>query len=267
MRRIATISAIAMMALLTVTMPADAAAGDDLKLEVRVDDQRLAAERFRLDPDGPADIALRVRNNGDREVDVRTVRLTGTALGLTFFAYDTSVALTVPPGETATQRFSLDLTDLDGQVTGLLPARVALLDPERRVLAEQRSTADVEGSLVSVYGVFGIAVLLMTALSWGAALYALGRQRLPANRWRRALRFLPAGVGSGLTAVITLSVLRLVAPSPIAEIPLVLAAAAVAFALGYLTPNPDEDDVDAGAPGAEAVHETPTATLAQGGVA
>ena len=44
--------------------------------------------------------------------------------------------------------------------------------------------------------------------------------------------------GTGLVAVITLSVLRLVPPEPAVEIPVVLGAAAIAFLLGYLTPHP-----------------------------
>jgi len=262
--RIATIGAIAIINSLLVIAPAAAADRDkSLQLEVRIDDQKVDGKELRLDPARPVRIDLTVRNRGSAETQVRTVRLSGTALGLTFFAYDTSVALTVPAGETATQGFTLDLSDLDSQVTGLLPTQVAILDADRDVLAASDATADVHGSLVSVYGLFGIAVLLMTAFSWGAALLALARHRLPANRWRRALRFLPAGVGTGLTAVITLSVLRLVAPSPLAEIPLVLVAGAVGFGLGYLTPTPD----DGGTGDAETTQETPALTQPQGGVA
>jgi hypothetical protein len=252
-RRIATFSAIVLVALLSVT---PAVADDNLQLDTRINGKALTGKQFTLDPDRPAEVELAVRNPGAEPVQIRTVRLSGTALGLTFFAYDTSVALTVPPGESATQTFSLDLSDLSNQVTGLLPSEIALLDGERRVLATGEATADVQGSLVSVYGLFGIAVLLMTALSLGAAFFALARQRLPANRWRRALRFLPGGVGAGLTMVITLSVLKLVAPAPIAEIPLVLAAAGVGFGLGYLTPNPDEPARD--------VEKTPETTVLQG---
>jgi hypothetical protein len=261
--RIATIGAIALFGSLSVTVPAAAAdESKGIQLEVRVDNQKVDGKQLRLDPASPVRIDLRVQNRGRAEAQIRTVRLSGTALGLTFFAYDTSVALSVPAGETATQGFSLDLSDLDSQVTGLLPAKVAILDQDRTVLADSEATADVRGSLVSVYGLFGIAVLLMTVFSWGAALFALARHRLPANRWRRALRFLPAGVGTGLTAVITLSVLRFVAPSPLAEIPLVLVAGAVGFVLGYLTPTPD-----GGATDVEATQETPTLVQPQGGLA
>jgi hypothetical protein len=70
------------------------------------------------------------------------------------------------------------------------------------------------------------------------ALLALARHRLAPNRWRRGVRFLPAGFGTGLVAVISLSVLRLVPPEPAIEIPVVLGAAGIAFLLGYLTPHP-----------------------------
>lgn len=150
--RIATISAIALIALLSVATPTAAAPDQDggsLQLTVRVDGQELGSKRLRLEPDRAANIELEVRNTGAKEAGIRTVRLAGTALGLTFFAYDTSVALTVPAGESATQAFSLDLSDLDSQVTGLLPTRVALLDADRAVLAEKAATADVRGSLIS----------------------------------------------------------------------------------------------------------------------
>lgn len=91
-------------------------------------------------------------------------------------------------------------------------------------------------------------MLVLTGLSWAGALIALARRPASSNRWQRAMRFLPAGIGTGLVAVISLSVLRLVAPSPTAEIPFVVGAAAAAFVLGYLTPHPGErrhpSDVD-----------------------
>ena len=94
----------------------------------------------------------------------------------------------------------------------------------------------------SVYAVFGLGVLLLTIFSWAGALFALARRRLPLNRWQRAMRFLPAGIGTGLVAVISLSVLKLMAPSPAAEIPFILGSAAAALLLGYLTPHPGDGD-------------------------
>lgn len=215
--------------------------GDRLIMEAKVDGKVVGDGRMTIDPARPTTIEITVSNPSTSTQRVKTVRLSGSALALTFFAYDTTVAFDVPAGGNATRSFPLDLADLDRQATGLLPASVTLLGNDREVLAEVETTSDVRGSLWSVYGVFGIALIVLTALAWVSALVALARQRLPANRWRRALRFVPAGFGAGLSAVVTLSVLRLVPPAPTAEIPLILGAAAVTLALGYLTPYPGDE--------------------------
>lgn len=191
-------------------------------------------------------VSVTVRNDTDTVQRVKIVRLSGTALAMTFFAYDTTVPFDVPAKQTVTRGFPLDLSDLGSQAIGLLPTKVEVLTPERDVLAEVEVTGDVRGSLWSVYGVFGLAVLVLTILSWLGALIALARRRLPANRWQRAMRFLPAGIGTGLVAVFSLSVLRFVPPSPTAEIPFIVGAAGAALLLGYLTPHPGDasSDVD-----------------------
>ncbi|MDX8147137.1 hypothetical protein SK854_33845 [Lentzea sp. BCCO 10_0061] len=179
---------------------------------------------------------------------MKTVRISGTALALTFFSYDTTVPFDVPAKSSETRSFPLEPTDLGSQAIGLLPVTVEVIDVGRESIASVETTGDVKGSLWSVYGAFGLGVLVLTGLSWAGALIALARRRLPPNRWQRAMRFLPAGIGTGLVAVISLSVLRLVAPSPTAEIPFIVGAAAAAFVLGYLTPHPGErrhpSDVD-----------------------
>ncbi len=245
-RRLFLLGTVALSGLLCFAVPAAAApeGSDPVHLEVRINGTALAGGRFGLDPRRPATISVAVRNDGDAPAEVRTVRMTGTALALTFFAYETSVVLDVAPGTTETREFELDLSDLSSQVTGLIPTTVSVLGPDRRALASSAATADVRGSVVSVYGLFGLGVLVLTLFSWTAGLWALARRRLPPNRWRRAMRFLPAGVGTGLVAVVTLSVLRLVAPAPAAEIPMVLAAAAAAFLLGYVTLPPEEPASD-----------------------
>jgi hypothetical protein len=211
-----------------------------LKLEARIDGRVVGDGRLVIDPARTAVVEITVSNETGSAQRVRTVRLSGTALALTFFAYDTTVPFEVPAGETVSRSFPLDLADLGRQATGLLPSSVQVLGQDRAVLAEVDTTADVRGSVWSVYGMFGIALVVLTLLAWLGALVALARHRLPANRWRRALRFLPAGFGTGLSAVITLSVLRLVAPAPAAELPLILGAAAAALVLGYLTPYPGD---------------------------
>lgn len=229
--------ALGLCAVLLGAPPASAESGS-LGLQVSIDDRPIADATVPIDPASQVKLEVVATNTGNAPAKVRSVRVSGVALALTFFAYDTTAPFEVPARGSATRTFVLDLGDLSGQATGLLPSSVELLDAGRVTLGEATTVADVRGSFWSVYGVFGLAMLVLTILAWLTALLALARHRLAANRWRRGLRFLPAGFGTGLVAVITLSVLRLVPPEPAIEIPVVLGAAAIAFLLGYLTPNP-----------------------------
>ena len=228
-----------------------AVAAPAVTLHASVDGRAVAegTERhpLRLEPDHPTVLVLTVGNDGDQPVSVNAVRLSGQVLGLTFFAYDTSVRFDVDAHQTVERRFELELSDLDGQAVGLIPSEVAVLDGSRRVLATQQFVADVRGGLRSVYGVFGVAVAVLSALWFLGALWALARGRLSVNRWRRALRFLTPGLGLGLTLVFTLSALRVLAPLPSRWVPMVAGSAAVLFGAGYLTPSPDteaDDDLE-----------------------
>jgi hypothetical protein len=209
-----------------------------LAVTASIDGQEVAGATVPVNPAKPVKLVVTAANNGASTVRVRSVKLSGVALALTFYSYDTTAPFEVPAHGSVTRTFVLDLGDLAGQATGLLPSSVELLDGQRATLGEADTVADVRGSFWSVYGVFGLAMLVLTILAWLTALLALARHRLAPNRWRRGLRFTPAGFGTGLVAVITLSVLRLVPPAPAIEIPLVLGAAAIAFLLGYLTPHP-----------------------------
>lgn len=235
---VAVVSAAWILAAVTGPAAWGAAESGQLTLQARIDGKAVGDGTLVIDPARTTVVEITASNETSSPLRVRTVRLSGTALALTFFAYDTTVPFDVPPGATVRRSFPLDLADLDRQATGLLPTSVTLLDPQRSVLAEVQATGDVRGSVWSVYGVFGLLLVALTLLAWAGVLVALARQRLPANRWRRALRFLPAGFGTGLSAVITLSVLRLVPPAAAAEIPLILGCAGAALALGYLTPHP-----------------------------
>lgn len=198
-----------------------------------------------LKPADNAVVHVEVTNNGSSQVEVRAVRLDARVLGLAFFSYTTRVDLTVAPGQTGTRTFALDLSDLDGQATGLQPAEVALLAPDRTVLASEYGTVDVRGKLWSVYGVFGLAVAGITGLLIAALIFRLVRRSLPGNRWSRALRFALPGIGFGLTVTFTLSVLRVLVPSRGVTVGLLAGGLVVGLVLGYLTPNPgDEADRD-----------------------
>jgi hypothetical protein len=236
--------ALGICAVLLGSSPAVAAgSGEALKIAVTIDGHDIGDNTVAVDPGEPVELAVTAINNGSSSIRVRSVRLSGVALALTFFSYDIMVPFDVPAGGRATRTLELDLADLNGQAIGLLPASVELLDSQRETLGSASTVTDVRGSIWSVYGVFGIAMLVLTVLAWAGALLALARHRLSPNRWRRALRFLPAGVGTGLVAVVTLSVLRLVPPEPAVEIPVVLGAAAIALLLGYLTPHPAPESV------------------------
>jgi hypothetical protein len=190
----------------------------------------------------PLRVEIAVSNGTDRPIIVRSVRLDARVLGLTFVLYTTQVDLTLPPGRQDTRNFSLDTSDLSGQATGLLPARVSLIDPKRHTLASVHFPADVHGSLTSVYGVFGLAIFGLTLLLVGSALFDLARHRLSENRWLRGTRFAAAGVGMGMTLTFTLSALKLVSPDPSKWLVIVVIGGAVGLLVGYLTPTPHRPD-------------------------
>jgi hypothetical protein len=227
--------ALAACALLSGT---PAAAAEPLEIVVSLNGMPTNGNTVTIDPEKQAELQVTAINGGDSVVRIRSVRVSGVALALTFFSYDTTIPFDVPPHEQVARTLVLDFADMGGQAIGLLPTTVEVVGAQREVLGSASTVSDVHGSLWSVYGVFGLAMLVLTALAWVTALLALARHRLPRNRWRRALRFLPAGVGTGLVAVVTLSVLRLVPPAPAIEIPVVLGAAAIGLVLGYLTPHP-----------------------------
>lgn len=234
-----------------------AGAQEDVQLEMRasVDGADLAradANRpVELRGDEPATVEVIVNNEGAEEQIVRSVRISGRVLGLTFFSYETRVDMRVPPGGSDARNYALDLVDLAGQATGLLPAELAILDNERRVLAVQPFTTDVQGSLRSIYGLFGIAIAGITAVLLAGTIVRLARQRLSLNRWKRGVRFATVGVGIGLTLTFSLSALRVLSPSPSRWLTLVILSTATMFAMGYLTPTPrgrreeiDDETVD-----------------------
>lgn len=243
---IVTLAATAMAVLLPA--PPAHGGGGGVRLVARVDgvalDESSETRPIALHPDRPAAIAIEVANLTAATIEIRTVRMSGTVLGLAFFAYETAVRLRVDPGATVTAAYRLDLGDLDGQATGLVMGSVSLLDADRSEIVAERMVVDVRGSLRSVYGAFGVAVATLTAASIVALLLGVARHKLPANRWRRALRFLGPGIGLGLTVVFTLSALRVFVPRPGRWVPIVVIAASVAVIAGYLTPTPDDPDDD-----------------------
>jgi hypothetical protein len=193
-----------------------------------------------LQGDDPVLMNVRAINGSSSDIVVRSVRLQGRVIGLTMFSYEARVDRTVAAGQTAEIEYEIELVDLARQAVGLIPARVELLDEDRKVLATQRFESDVDGSPRSVYGLFGIVVAAITGLLFVSAIVRLVSHTLPDNRWKRGMRFGVVGLGAGLTITFTLSAFGILFPAPGLWISLLLIGGVGMFVLGYLTPGPDE---------------------------
>ncbi|QSE84962.1 hypothetical protein [Rhodococcus koreensis] len=228
-----------------------AGAAEPVQMSVTVNGQDAATagptNPIRLDPQSPAQVKVNLDNDTAAPVTVAAVDVSGHVLGLTFFSYHTAVGLTVEPGQTQSLDFELDLSGLDGQATGLINGTVTVRGADGAVLAETATVTDVRGSMVSVYGLFGLALAILTALAVLDAALGIARRRLHENRWRRGLRMLTPGIGIGLVLAFTLSATRVWAPTLDRWLLLAGGFAAGFFILGYLTPTPDtaeDEDID-----------------------
>ncbi len=203
-----------------------------------------------LNPVRKVDCTVTVTNNGQNSVEITDVRLVGRVLGLTFFSYSTTMDLTVPPGESNTVNYQLDLTDLKHQAIGLIGGELIMRDAAGDSVAVVPTVTDVRGSLLSVYGVFGIALVVLTVLALVDAGIAIARHRSSASRFRRGLRMLTPGIGIGLVLAYSASVARMWVPRTGLWLLVAGITAAVFFALGYFfTPTPehargDDTEVD-----------------------
>jgi hypothetical protein len=253
-RLVARLAVVAALGLGLVLGPAvaTAQASTSVTLKTTIDGRSVsgssASHPVTLSPNRPAQVDIQVTNVGSSHVTLSSVNVTGVVAGLTFFSYQTSIALSLAPGDSTHLRYALSLTDLSGQATGLIPARISVSDSHGHVVASQSFVSDVRGSLDSVYGLFGLALLLLTIAAIAGATWSIATHRMPRNRWRRALRLLTVGLGLGLVLVFTLSALRVWVPSPGRWLVTVLVFAVVFFVIGYLTPTPsspeDEEEVD-----------------------
>jgi hypothetical protein len=195
-------------------------------------------------PNKNVEFALTVTNHGQNFVQITDVQFIGRVLGLAFFKYATTVDINLAPGATATVNYHLDMTDLKRQATGLVVSELIVRDQAGNNLAVVPTVADVRGSLFSVYGVFGVALLVLTTLALIDAALALARHKGSTNRWWRGLRLLTPGIGIGLVLAFTASVARWWAPRTEWWLVAAGVTAAVFFLLGYFSPTPDRSDAD-----------------------
>ena len=197
-----------------------------------------------IDPDRASTLALVMRNNSDQSLTVRQVQFRGKAFGLTLLAYDVIVNATMAPGERSKVNVPVEFFDLGQQVSGLLPATIRLIDPDRNELASRDFTVDVRGSATSLMAMFTLVVAIATGLSILVIWVAIGRRRLPRNRWQRGLRFGLVGAGIGVTLTLVLAEMLLVTPKGSVWIPLLLVPTAGLFLLGWFSPGPLADIED-----------------------
>lgn len=231
-----------------------AARGSDgtFSFTASLDDQRLdlssSSDPVLIRPGQESTLTLELRNRTDSPVIVRQVQLRGRAFEVTLVTYDVLIQARVDARDTEEVDIPMDFGDLDDQVTGLFPASMTLVDPDRNDLARQGFTLDVRGRAFSLMGLVTMVVAVATGLSILAIWLAVLRRRLPPSRWRRALRIGVTGAGAGVVLTLLLAQLRLVAPSGAVWIPIVLVPTLAACALGYLSPGPlaieEEHDVE-----------------------
>ena len=86
----------------------------------------------------------------------------------------------------------------------------------------QPLVTNVHGSLHSIYGLFGLAVLVLTASSLGLALLAMARHTLSAEPMGPRRRFLIPGFGVGLVLTFTLAAFGVFTAGPGHWLPLLL---------------------------------------------
>ena len=166
-------------------------------------------------------------------------------MGLNFFTYATSVDFTVPAANSDTFHYRLDLTGLRGQATGLIGGQLIIRDAAGDSIATVPMVPDVRGSVLSVYGLFGIALLVLTVLALIDAAFGIATHRLSANRWQRGLRLLAPGIGVGLVLTFSASVARLWVPDGGRWLLIGGLTAAACFAIGYFAPVPGDEGADA----------------------
>lgn len=236
----------AFLALAVVLGAGPAAAAGGVSAKATVDGRAIAGANagnpVRLDPKKVVLVVVEVTNGTANPVSIRRVDLAGHVLGLNFYSYSTTVEMNVAAGKTEKLTYRLDPAGLDGQATGLVGSDLTLIGGDGKPLTSVHTVVDVRGSLMSVYGLFGIILAVLTALAIADAALTVARHRLSVNRWQRGLRLLAPGIGIGLMTGFTASVARWWVPGTALWLSLAGATAAVFFLAGYLSPTPGQSD-------------------------
>ncbi|CAM3573287.1 hypothetical protein [Smaragdicoccus niigatensis] len=238
-------ASIGALLLLATPMWASAAPESGLSYTATVAGQNVAdaseAHPLVLDPKHQTTVEITVTNTGRAPVTVESIGLNGKILGLTLFNVRTAVSLAVPPGKTDKLAFKMDISDLDGQATGLVAGSFSVRTSAGQELVNP-VVSKVEGSLFSVYGLFGLGLVIITILAAVDTGLAIARGRLPENRFRRGLMTMAPGIGIGFVLIFSLSALSIWVPTGPRWIISALLFAGACFAAGYFTGAPDDSD-------------------------
>ncbi len=226
-----------------------AAARPSVAFSAALDGQRLglssSGDPIVLDPDKVSILAAVDANTTLAPLTVRQVQIRGKAFGITLLAYDVTINAQIAPGErTRGGRARSSSSTWASRPTGCSPRPSASSIPTATSWPRGTSPSTYAGSATSLVSVFALVVAIVTVASIAVIWIAVGRRKLPRNRWRRGLRFALVGVGVGVTLTLFLSLLLLVSPSGSVWIPLLLVPTMVLFLLGWFSPGPLGEDLD-----------------------
>lgn len=196
-----------------------------------------------LHPGQTVNVVVQINNSTARPVEVTQIDLRGGVLGMDFFIYSTTADVTVPASTTREATYPLKMVGLEHQATGLVGADVIARGADDQVVGRTGGVVDVRGSIFSVYGLFGLAILILSVLACIDTATRIAHHRLASNRWTRGLQFMLPGLGLGLVVVFVGSLARLLVPSSNTWAISLAACGAAAFALGYLMPAPSDGDL------------------------
>ena len=246
---VATVAALLVVLVAGVTLVPVASAADNVTFVVKIDGEDVSKSNGSnpVAIDGEVPLEVTIDNGTSKPVTVNAVRLIGRSVGATVFSSEIAIGAQLDPGETQTRTIQLDLRGITDQANGLFEGEVQLLDPDRNVIASEDAVWDVRGSMTSLFGLFAIMLLVVTIILTAFSFRDLATGRLSKNRWWRGVRFAFVGLSIGATALVWMSVLRLVAPRAVVAYPLLLVLGIAGFVLGSLSPDPshgieDEDD-------------------------
>ncbi len=219
--------------------------GSALRIEVELAGKMLVEGEetpVKVDAAVPTPLRIRAENRGADPAEVTGLRFEGKVIGVPVFRCDVVSPLLVSPGEAVETSFEIEAACLKDQATGLVPAVVTVYGSGRVPLARWTVALDIAGSLKSVYGLTGVFVVALTGFALASLLAALIRQRLPRNRFSRALRFTTVGIGLGFSLVFVLASAAVLIPDAENWVPLVSIPTIVLTIGGFLSPTPSRSD-------------------------